>query len=681
VSQALGDTFAELETSALGSLKAEGFSDKQIIVRRRLVSLRHEGQESTEEIAFDTTIDLPTAFRERYENLFGYWPDNKSIEVVSARVVASTHPPSVATESFCNSTGQPINEPMISRVSLNIGQRIEGPSIVQDRFCTLGIDPGWVGTLGSEGTLKLTRPSGAYEASNVAHSPLIELELFTNRFASIVEEMGQLLQRTAVSTNVKERLDYSCALLDPDGQLVVNAPHIPVHLGALGLCVRSIALGQELGSGDMIVTNHPGHGGSHLPDITVISPVFDAAEQLLGYVANRAHHAELGGISPGSMPPLAKSLAEEGVVILPTFLYRGSKARFGEIEKLLTAKPYPSRSPDDNLADLKAQGAANLLGTQALQRLAATHGSEKVTDYMGQIRQRAADAIARRITTLEPRRHTATERMDDGTQLKATIEVGDGKIRIDFTGTDALHSGNFNATPAIVQSAVIYVVRLLVNEPVPLNEGLMEHVEITLPRCLLNPEFPDDPTQAPPVVGGNVETSQRLVNLLLKPFGIVAASQGTMNNLIFGNERGSYYETICGGTGAGPGFDGADAVHSHMTNTAITDPEILEWRFPVRLERFAIRKNSGGQGEFTGGNGIVRELVFTEPVSLSLLTQNRTQGPYGLNGGQAGHPGQQRLAKLNGEETELGSVAQEQLNAGDRLTLKTPGGGGWGKAT
>jgi 5-oxoprolinase (ATP-hydrolysing) len=681
LAQALGDTFAELETSALGSLKAEGFSDKQIIVRRRLVSLRHEGQESTEEIAFDTTIDLPTAFRERYENLFGYWPDNKSIEVVSARVVASTHPPSVATESFCNSTGQPINEPMISRVSLNIGQRIEGPSIVQDRFCTLGIDPGWVGTLGSEGTLKLTRPSGAYEASNVAHSPLIELELFTNRFASIVEEMGQLLQRTAVSTNVKERLDYSCALLDPDGQLVVNAPHIPVHLGALGLCVRSIALGQELGSGDMIVTNHPGHGGSHLPDITVISPVFDAAEQLLGYVANRAHHAELGGISPGSMPPLAKSLAEEGVVILPTFLYRGSKARFGGIEKLLTAKPYPSRSPDDNLADLKAQGAANLLGTQALQRLAATHGSEKVTDYMGQIRQRAADAIARRITTLEPRRHTATERMDDGTQLKATIEVGDGKIRIDFTGTDALHSGNFNATPAIVQSAVIYVVRLLVNEPVPLNEGLMEHVEITLPRCLLNPEFPDDPTQAPPVVGGNVETSQRLVNLLLKPFGIVAASQGTMNNLIFGNERFSYYETICGGTGAGPGFDGADAVHSHMTNTAITDPEILEWRFPVRLERFAIRKNSGGQGEFTGGNGIVRELVFTEPVSLSLLTQNRTQGPYGLNRGQAGHPGQQRLAtKPNGEEKELASVAQEELETGDRLIIKTPGGGGWGVA-
>ena len=294
---------------------------------------------------------------------------NKSVEVVSARVVASTHPPSVATESFTDPTGQTLNKPILDRESLNIGQCIEGPAVVQDRFCTLGIDAGWIGTLGSEGTLKLTRSSEAPEASDGAHSALIELELFTNRFGSIVEEMGQLLQRTAVSTNVKERHDYSCALLDRDGQLVVNAPHIPVHLGALGLCVRSIALGQALGSGDMIVTNHPGHGGSHLPDITVISPVFDDAEQLLGYVANRAHHAELGGISPGSMPPLAKSLAEEGVVIPPTFLYRGSKARFGEIEKLLTAKPYPSRSPEDNLADLKAQAAANLLGTQALQRL------------------------------------------------------------------------------------------------------------------------------------------------------------------------------------------------------------------------------------------------------------------------------------------------------------------------
>ena len=676
--QALGDTFAELASEALGALENEGFAADEIRVRRRFVSLRHAGQESAEEIAFEETADLAKAFRARYEKLFGYWPDNKSIEVVSARVIASTHPPPIAEESFGDSKGEPIVGPTLDRESLSTGHRIEGPVIVQDRFCTVGVDAGWVGTLGSEGTLKLALSTTVHEAGNSAHSPLVELELFTNRFGSLVEEMGQLLQRTAVSTNVKERLDYSCALLDPDGRLVVNAPHIPVHLGALGLCVRSVAVGQALGPGDMIVTNHPGHGGSHLPDITVISPVFDEAEQLLGYVANRAHHAELGGISPGSMPPLAKSLAEEGVVIPPSFLYRGGKAQFGEIKKRLTAGPYPTRSPDDNLADLKAQAAANLLGCQGLQRLTAAHTPAKVADYMGQIRQRAANAIARRITTLEPGRHTATETLDDGTRLAAAIEIGGGTIRIDFSGTDALHPGNFNATPAIVQSAVIYVVRLLVNEPVPLNEGLMEHVEIILPRCLLNPVFPDDPAESPPVVGGNVETSQRLVNLLLKPFRVAAASQGTMNNLIFGNERCSYYETLGGGTGAGPGFDGADAVHSHMTNTAITDPEILEWRFPVRLERFAVRKNSGGQGECIGGNGIIRELVFTEPVSLSLLTQNRTQGPYGLNGGQAGQAGEQRLAKRTGDVKELGSVAQEQLDTGDRLIMKTPGGGGWG---
>ncbi len=676
--QALGDTFAELADEALGALSYEGLTDAEISVRRRFVTLRHAGQDSAEEIAYDETVDLLKAFRERYEKLFGYWPDNKSIEVVSARVIASTRPPKIVMESFGHPLEQSFNESVINRKSLNIGQRIAGPTIVQDQFCTIGIDPGWMGTLGSKGSLKLEALLKDNLASKNAHSRLIEVELFTNRFASIVGEMGQLLQRTAASTNVKERLDYSCALLDRDGQLVVNAPHIPVHLGALGLCVRSVALDQSLGPGDMIVTNHPGHGGSHLPDITVISPVFNDAKQLIGYVANRAHHAELGGISPGSMPPLAKSLTEEGIVIPPTFLYQSGEAKFGEIKKILIDGPQPSRAPNDNLADLKAQAAANLLGCLALQRLAVTHGSPKVCDFMDQIRHRASKIIARHIATLDPGRHSPIGLPDDGTRLAATIEVGGGKIRIDFTGTDALHPGNFNATPAIVQSAVLYVVRLLVNEPVPLNEGLLENVEITLPNCLLNPEFPNDPSLAPPVVGGNVETSQRLVNLLLKPFGIVAASQGTMNNLIFGNQRCSYYETIGGGTGGGPGFDGTDAVHSHMTNTAITDPEILEWRYPVRLEQFAVRKDSGGQGEFSGGNGIVRELVFTEPVSLSLLTQNRTQGPYGLNGGQAGQPGEQRLVKRYGEEKELAPVAQEQLETGDRLIVKTPGGGGWG---
>ena len=675
----LPDTILELEQLALERLRKDGLTPEQTSVRRRLVSLRHQGQESSEEIDFREGVDLKSEFRKRYESLFGYWPENKSIEVVSIRVIASTDSTPPIWESFGSNTEPVHPERIFRRNALTTGARIDGPSIVQDRFCTISIDQNWSGILGSEGTLKLEYTTDHEPSKSTNHSPIVELELFTSRFNSIVEEMGQLLQRTAVSTNVKERLDYSCALLDAKGRLVTNAPHIPVHLGALGLCVRSAALGQALGPGDMIVTNHPGHGGSHLPDITVISPVFDTHQVLLGFVANRAHHAELGGISPGSMPPLAKSLAEEGVVIPPTYLYRNGDAQFEAIEERLTAPPWPTRSVEDNLADLNAQAAANLLGTKALQRMATEHGSNKIAAHMRNLHNRAADAIAKRIQSLPAGRHRAEEKLDDGTHLIAAIVVGDSKIKIDFTGTDDIHPGNFNATPAIVQSAVIYVVRLLINEPVPLNEGLLEHVEITLPRCLLNPEFPADPTTAPPVVGGNVETSQRLVNLLLKPFGIVAASQGTMNNLIFGNDRCSYYETICGGTGAGTNFDGADGLHSHMTNTAITDPEILEWRYPVRLEQFAIRQDSGGHGKNCGGNGIVREMTFTEPVSLSLLTQNRTQGPYGLSGGQAGAPGEQYLAKRDGELIQLDSTAQESLETGDRLILKTPGGGGFGK--
>lgn len=677
--ECLIEEITKLEHQALDRLRSEGFESNDVTIRRRMISLRHQGQDSAEEIEFHPGIDLASAFRDRYEKLFNYWPENKLIEVVSIRVVASTHSPPVRPESFNAVSAIKTDQQVVSRNALKTGTQIDGPTVVQDSFCTIGVDSGWRGLIGYEGTIKLEKTGIENRPSTNTHAPMIELELFTSRFNSIVEEMGQLLQRTAVSTNVKERLDYSCALLDAEGRLVTNAPHIPVHLGALGLCVRSAALGQALGPGDMIVTNHPGHGGSHLPDITVISPVFDQSQALIGFVANRAHHAELGGISPGSMPPLAKSLAEEGVVIPPTFLYRKGEAQFDVIESILTGGPWPTRSVDDNLADLKAQAAANLLGVSSLQRMSAEHSSAKVTGHMNNLRERSANAIAKRIRSFHQGKHFSEETLDDGTRLAATIEIGSSKIKIDFTGTTSLHPGNFNATPAIVQSAVIYVIRLLVNEPVPLNEGLLEQVEITLPRCLLNPEFPADPNNAPPVVGGNVETSQRLVNLLLKPFGLVAASQGTMNNLIFGNEKCSYYETICGGTGAGPGFDGADAVHSHMTNTAITDPEILEWRFPVRLERFEVRENSGGAGEYIGGSGIIRELVFTEPVSLSLLTQNRTQGPYGINGGQAGESGEQHLAKRSGEKIELDSTAQEVVETGDRLILKTPGGGGFGE--
>ena len=675
----LPEIISNLEQKALLRLQAEGFKNNEISIRRRLISLRHYGQDSSEQIEYKSNTDLEASFRKRYENLFGYWPKNKVVEVVSARVIASTFPSKIQLEQFNKHNPEESNNHSIERNKLNNGSQIKGPTLIQDRYSTINIDQQWHGIVGSMGTIKLGKSHNAQHIETINHNPLVQQELFTNRFQSIVEEMGELLKRTAISTNIKERLDFSCALLDLNGKLASNAPHIPVHLGALGLCVRSVIAKKEIGLGDVIITNHPGHGGSHLPDITVISPVFDNDKRLIGYIANRAHHAEIGGISPGSMPPHAKSLAEEGVVIPPTYLYKNNKSQFNIIEKILQSPPWPTRCIEDNLADIKAQAAANFLGVKSLMMLISNHGSKKVLNHIEALRLKSKKAMSKRIQLLKKGTHTTKEILDDGTELRAKIDIQKDKISINFNGTSQLHSGNFNATPAIVQSAVIYVLRLLVNEPIPLNEGLLESIDICLPKCLLNPDFPENPIDAPPVVGGNVETSQRLVNLLLKPFDIAAASQGTMNNLIFGNQKCSYYETICGGTGAGPNFNGADAVHSHMTNTAITDAEILEERFPVRLEQFSIRKNSGGTGKFNGGNGIVREILFTEAVSLSLLTQNRNQGPYGLKGGNNGIPGEQLLIKQNGKKIKLGPTVQASLEPGDRLIIKTPGGGGFGQ--
>lgn len=513
----------------------------------------------------------------------------------------------------------------------------------------------------------------------------VELELFTHRFTAVAQEMGEMLRRTAVSTNVKERLDFSCALLDPEGSLVVNAPHIPVHLGALGLCVRRLRETMPMGPGDVVVTNHPGFGGSHLPDVTVVTPVFDSqivhgTLPLLGYVASRAHHAEIGGIRPGSMPPEARCLAEEGVVIAPTYLMYNGAPRWGAVRKLLAEAPYPSRSVEENLADLRAAAAANQRGAAALRGLARRHGREQVHHWMSALGDRAAERLTAALLRLPEGVREAVEHLDDGTPLAVRIAIAGGRAEIDFTGSGGVHPGNLNAPPAVVRSAVLYVLRLLLDEPLPLNEGLLRPVEIALPPGILNPPFPADPRRAPAVVGGNVETSQRLVDTLLKALGLAACSQGTMNNLLFGGERFGYYETVCGGAGAGPGFTGASAVHTHMTNTRITDPEVLERRYPVRLERFAVRAGSGGEGRWRGGDGVVRELTFLEPVAVSLLTQHRTAGPYGAAGGGAGEPGRQRLVRADGTVLELGSVDGCQAEPGDRLILETPGGGGWGES-
>ena len=542
---------------------------------------------------------------------------------------------------------------------------------------------------------------------------VVELELFTHRFTALAREMGEQLRRTAVSVNVKERLDFSCALLDPEGRLVVNAPHIPVHLGALGLCVRSVAAVLPLAPGDVVVTNHPAFGGSHLPDVTVITPVFAEAEEatarpaapvvapsaattaappgaapsatatapplLLGYVASRAHHAELGGRRPGSMPPDAHRLAAEGVVIPPAYLARGGSFDWAAVERLLREAPFPSRAVAENLADLQAAVAANRRGAEGLRQLARSHGPEVVRHYMAALYDHAAERLGAALAALPEGERHALERLDDGSPLEVRVVISGAHARIDWSGSAGVHPGNLNAPPAVLRSAVLYVLRLLVDEPLPLNEGLLAPVELIVLPGILDPPFPDDPWQAPAVVGGNVETSQRVVDTLLKALGLAACSQGTMNNLLFGNDRFGYYETVCGGAGAGPGFAGASAVHSHMTNTRITDPEVLEHRYPVRLERFAVRRGSGGRGAFSGGDGAVRELTFLEPVSLSLISQHRSSGPYGVAGGAAGAPGRQSLVRADGSVEELGGSASAELAAGDRLVLETPGGGGWGK--
>ena len=505
----------------------------------------------------------------------------------------------------------------------------------------------------------------------------IELELYMHRFSAIARQMGEALRRTASSVNVKERLDFSCGLLDADGNLLVNAPHIPVHLGALGLCVREVA--SELGPfrpGDVAVTNHPAFGGSHLPDVTVVTPIF--AGELIGYAASRAHHAEIGGTRPGSMPPAATSLEEEGVVLAPRLLVRRGEPRWSEMREALAGGRYPSRAVEVNLADLEAAVAANRRGAEGLVGLVSAAGSERVRRAMSDLEDRAADRMRGALARLETGRRTAEERLDDGSVLRVEVEISDAGAHFDFAGSADTHPGNLNATPAIVRSAVLYVLRLLIDEPLPLNEGLLRDVEIRLPVGMLNPEFPPGASRLPAVVGGNVETSQRLVDLLLKALGGAACSQGTMNNLLFGNESFSYYETVCGGAGAGPGFVGADAVHTHMTNTAITDPEILEHRHPVRLERFEVRRGSGGRGRWRGGDGIRRQIRFLVPVEVSLLTQHRVEEPYGVDGGAPGRRGSQTLVRPTGDRRELEPVCQFDAEPGDVLELRTPGGGGWG---
>ncbi len=636
--------------------------------------------------------DLEAAFAAAHRRLFGYVDEGRSIVIsgliTEVRLVDETPLPEPerpagpgrpAAAARLHARGRWHDAPVFRRADLAAGLAIAGPAIIADATQTIVIDPGWRGVVEGDGSLLIARTGRrrVRPRQAAARPDPAMLERFHNFFMAIAESMGAVLEATAASVNMKERLDFSCAVFDAGGALVANAPHMPVHLGSMGLTVRAMIdhFAGRWRPGDAVVTNDPAAGGTHLPDVTVVMPVFlsEGDAEPAYFVAARGHHADIGGIAPGSMPPDSTRLEEEGIVIPPRFLLRDGRFLEEEILALLGKGPWAARAPARNIADLKAQLAAVERGRQELLALVAAHGRGMVDAYMRHIHDNAARAVRRLLRRL-PEGHVRYE-MDCGALLDVRIAI-DRRARravFDLTGSSDQHPGNFNAPRAVSRAAVLYVLRCLVGEDIPLNDGCLIPVEIRLrPGSIL------DPAPGAAVVAGNVETSQALTNALLMASGAEAASQGTMNNLSFGNARHQYYETICGGTGAGPDFDGADAVQSHMTNSRLTDVEVLETRHPVRVEKFGIRTGSGGAGRHRGGHGAVRRFLFLEEMEARILSSHRRAGPPGLAGGGPGAPGVNRVIRADGRSELLEAADGRRMHAGDRLEILTPGGGGWG---
>lgn len=504
----------------------------------------------------------------------------------------------------------------------------------------------------------------------------VRLEIFTNLFQFIAEQMGITLQNTAASVNIKERLDFSCAIFDQQGNLVANAPHIPVHLGSMSESIHSLikAKFNHIKYGDVYISNNPYNGGTHLPDITVITPIFNQEKsEIIFYVASRGHHADLGGITPGSMPPHSTSLDQEGILFDNFLLVENNNFREQELLDFLLNNPYPARNSTQNIADLKAQIAANYKGVQELLKMIDHYTLETVKNYMRFVQDHAEESVKKVIKVLK--NGSFIYEMDNGSKIKVTITIDQEKrqAKIDFTGTSPQQFNNFNAPSAICKAAVLYVFRTLVNDNIPLNAGCLKPLEIIIPEgSMLNPQ---DPAA---VVAGNVETSQAITDSLYGALGIKAGSQGTMNNFTFGNEKYQYYETICGGSGAGINYHGTDAVQTNMTNSRLTDPEVLEMRFPVLIEEFSIRENSGGKGLYNGGNGVVRKIKFLEEMTAGILSQKRVISPFGLAGGENGKKGKNYLKRSDQTMEILDSNATVKMNVGDTFIIETPGGGGYG---
>ncbi|MCK5445444.1 MAG: hydantoinase B/oxoprolinase family protein, partial [Rhodospirillaceae bacterium] len=543
---------------------------------------------------------------------------------------------------------------------------------------TTVVEPGWQAKLTDLGNLVLTRfVARPARVSVGTDADPVMLEIFNNLFMSIAEQMGATLANTAHSVNIKERLDFSCAVFDFEGNLIANAPHMPVHLGSMGESVKAIIEGtKHIQPGDVYAINAPYNGGTHLPDVTVVTPVFDDADRaVLFYVASRGHHADIGGITPGSMPPGSVNVEEEGVLIDNVRIVKAGQLLESDVRALLASGPYPARNIDQNLADLGAQIAANKKGVLELGRMVAHFGLDVVQAYMIHVQDNAEETVRRVLDVLSDGSYAYE--MDGGSVIQVSIHIDKAarKAVVDFTGTSAQQKTNFNAPLPVCRAAVLYVFRTLVDDEIPLNAGCMKPIEIIAPKgSMLNPAYPAA------VVAGNVETSQCVTDALFAALGVMAAAQGTMNNFTFGNETYQYYETICGGTGAGPDFDGQDAVQSHMTNSRLTDPEVLEWRFPVRVESFSIRKGSGGKGLHSGGNGVVRRIRFLETMTASILSNHRRIAPFGLEGGEDGALGSNRVQRADGQIVELGATASIDLQPGDQFIIETPGGGGFGKA-
>jgi 5-oxoprolinase (ATP-hydrolysing) len=669
----------------------------------------------------DLLADLRAAFEERHRQRFGFVVTDEPlvverlvVEVGAAAAAPEARPPEAQGPQAPPPDAPPQHEPaewvplclpeasgsgtamvwrqvpLWRRQQLVAGQRIAGPALVVEPTGTTVLEPGWSGQVLAGGELLLERQApaaGAALASSGA-DPVdpVRLELYNHRFSAIAEQMGERLRQCSRSVNIRERLDFSCALFDGAGRLVANAPHIPVHLGSMGESVASllaaVAAGRRppLAPGEAYAANNPFDGGTHLPDITVITPVFapEGGATPLFFVACRGHHADVGGLTPGSMPPFSRRIEEEGLLLDQVPLLRQGRFEAALWRQRLEAGPHPARNPAMLLADLQAQVAANRLGESELLRLLEREGTGEVSAYMGHVLANAAEAVGDAIAGLSDGDHSVE--LDDGSRIVVAVRIDRAARRasIDFSGTSPQQEGNFNAPLAITKAAVLYVFRCLVGRPIPLNAGCFEPIELIVPEgCLLHPRPPAA------VVAGNVETSQAVTNALFGALGVMAAAQGTMNNLSFGDEQRQYYETICGGTGAGlrpdgRGFAGADAVQSHMTNSRLTDPEILEDRFPVRLERFAIRRGSGGAGRWRGGEGVVRRIRFLAPMTASILSGSRRLPPFGLAGGGAGVVGRNRLERAEGRLEELGGCAQVSVQPGDLLEIATPGGGGYG---